>query len=283
MATCPDPVPYGPTIPSEWKDGRISFAVGTGRCGTRFLYTLLAQERVAASSHERHPLNQTFHRYTTWYGLPVDQEGFLSCQAEGIQADLSQRRYSFEASAYLSFSIPALRTHFGAKFILLVRHPTAVIRSYLQKGWYDHSFYYRDHALAPGYQPSAQFHHFLGRIVPMGAAFDAWHRLTRPGKLAWYWNTVNQAVLDAFALLPPDQARIQRLEDLDFAAYTELCQFLGIQTRLRAPTFQRIQRERPNRSSHQKARQISWSAIELSEIRNGAGALASRFGYALAP
>jgi hypothetical protein len=70
---------------------KVAFAIGTGRCGTLFLYELLAKEPEVATSHERNPVNEAFHRYCRWHGLPVDDEGFLATKEKEIAADLEQR------------------------------------------------------------------------------------------------------------------------------------------------------------------------------------------------
>ena len=117
-------------------NSKINFAIGTGRCGTKFLYKVLDLEPNVASVHERNPLNETFHRYCKWYDIPVDHEGFLHTKEQEIQADLDQFDCSFEASAHLSLSVEELYQRFNAKFILLVRSPHEVVNSYLRKGWY---------------------------------------------------------------------------------------------------------------------------------------------------
>ena len=59
-------------------ENKVGFAIGTGRCGTLFLYQLMEKEPQVASSHERNPDNETFHRYCKCHDLPVDHEGFLA-------------------------------------------------------------------------------------------------------------------------------------------------------------------------------------------------------------
>ena len=88
--------------------GRVGFAVGTGRCGTKFMAQVVGMESRVASSHERNVLNESFHRYCKWYGLPVDHEGFLRAKESEIKEDLQKNIFSFEASAQLSSSIHEL-------------------------------------------------------------------------------------------------------------------------------------------------------------------------------
>lgn len=110
--------------------GRVTFAEGTGRCGTYFLQQVMEREVRVAASHERGVLNQAFRRYCQWYRLLVDPEGFLNKKEREIREDLAENSFSFEASSYLSLSIQELCGRLGAKFILLIRRPDRVVNSY---------------------------------------------------------------------------------------------------------------------------------------------------------
>jgi hypothetical protein len=255
-----------------------AFAVGTGRCGTEFLARALALEQDVAACHERNPLNETFHRYCQWYGLPVDPAGFLRTKEVEIAGDLVGHALSFEASAHLSLSIVPLFEHFGAKFVLLVRRPDCVVNSYLAKGWYRQPFVCADPALALGYQEIDSFHRFLGRIAPRGDAFAAWNRLTRIGKLAWYWSELNRAVLNQFAQLPKTHSRIIKIEEFDHAAYIELAAFFGFHPTLTAVQFERLRARRPNRLGRTRS-VADWTAQEAGEFEEQVGSAAAQFGY----
>ncbi len=63
-------------------ENKVGFAIGTGRCGTLFLYQLMDREPAVASSHERNPDNEpsigtasgTSYRSTTRVSLPRRNE-----------------------------------------------------------------------------------------------------------------------------------------------------------------------------------------------------------------
>lgn len=76
--------------------GKVGFVIGTGRCGTVFYAKLGEMEPHVAASHERFPLNETFHRYCKWYELPVDSEGFLQAKEREIREDLAHKSFSRE-------------------------------------------------------------------------------------------------------------------------------------------------------------------------------------------
>lgn len=260
--------------------GRVGFAIGTGRCGTLFLARALALEPGVSSVHERNPLNEAFHRYSKWYSLPVDDEGFLHAKKLEIDQDLRDHRLSFEASPYLSLSVSELYSRFGAKFILLVRTPERMVNSYLRKGWYELPFVRSNSNLALGYQHTEPnlFHFFLGRIVPSGQEYSRWNRMTRVGKLSWYWSALNSAALRQFEEVPKTHWRIQKLEDLSYAAYCELARFLELKASVAPRSYRRLVNRRPN-ALHNIPTIADWSSVEAHEFEKEVGPIASMLGY----
>lgn len=260
-------------------EGRVAFAVGTGRCGTYMAYELLRRNPAVAASHERSVFAECFHRYCVWYGLPVDDEAFIRTKAGEIAADLQTHRYSFEASAPLSFSIPVLHRAFAAKFVLFVRDPIDVVNSYLSKGWFVEDIEWRDRNCAPGYHPwHQQPHHSFGRLMPLGAAYAEWSGMGRIGKLAWTWATVNRAVVNAFSALPAGQSMIFRLEDFDYEAYRRMTAFLGYELHLGRAEFEAVTGSRPN-ARRNKPTVGDWSRRDAEEFLAQAGDAASEFDY----
>jgi hypothetical protein len=267
------------TAVPEFTD-KVAFAIGTGRCGTHFLSQILAYEPDIAAAHERNRLNETFQRYCQWYNLPVDHGGFLHTKEQEIRADLRHKSFSFEASAYLSCSVLELYERFGARFILMVRRPEAVVNSYWGKGWYETDPVYTDANKALGfnwYQESHP-HHPFARLAPVGPERDSWMQLSRVGKLAWYWNALNTAVIAQFAQIPATHWQIARLEDFSFASYQEIMQFLGWPSTLSPDKFQQIAQKRPGKRE-QKYTIHQWSAEAQKEFEEQVKPMALRFNY----
>jgi hypothetical protein len=258
--------------------GKVGFAVGTGRCGTKFLAKVAALEPQVASSHERNPYNETFHRYVKWYGLPVDHEGFLTEMARGIQNDLQTAQYSFEASAFLSISIEELYERFKPRFVLLTRSSERVVNSFYHKGWYQTPFARRDSTLAPSYQECESFHHVLARFAPSGEKFEQWNAMTRVGKLAWFWNAMNARVLEQFERIPAAHWRVEKLEELDFHRYQDLAQFLGYTSAIQQEQYDEMVMKKPN--SFSRLRTIAdWSEEEIGEFEQEVAPMAQTLGY----
>ncbi len=263
---------------SLYTNDQVSFAVGTGRCGTKFLHEVLNLDPQVSSVHERNPLNETFHRYCKWYGIPIDHEGFLHTKQVEIELDLEKAKLSFESSAHLSLSVLELQRRFNAKFILLVRTPHKVINSYLRKGWYSNKMIRSDYNLPPSFQESKLFHHFLGRIAPLGEKYLEWERMGRVGKLAWYWNALNERVIEQFSYLPEDKYTIEKLEDLNYDAFLRITQFLGLETTVTEQEFEKVASSRPN--AYRDIPSLStWSESDIEDYKKEIQPMSDCLGY----
>jgi len=259
---------------------KVGFTIGTGRCGTLFLYQLMEMEPAVASSHERNPDNETFHRYCKWHDLPVDHEGFLANKEKEIRADLEAHAYSFEASPYVSLSVKELHERFGAKFILLMRRPDRVVTSFVHKGFYRRPYLVKDCNLATGYQDQSpeKVHTFFARVAPRGEFLRTWNEMTQVGRVAWFWRAWNERTLAMLDELPKDSYRIVRIEDFDYAKYIELSQFLGYQAQVTQADFDALSASKPH-AFWRKRNVDQWSEQETREFEEQAGELAQRFGY----
>lgn len=259
---------------------RVGFAIGTGRCGTVFLYEAMAKEPGVASAHERNPENEAFQRYCKWHRLAVDDEGFLGTKEREIRADLESCVYSFEASPYLALSVRELHERFGAKFVFLIRRPDRVVSSFVHKGFYSKPYAARNLDLAAGYQDQApeRFFTFFARISPRGEFFRAWNEMTPVGKVAWFWKAYNERTLELLDAMPAESYRKVRIEDLDFPKYRELCTFLGVDSKLAQGEFDALSASRPH--AFWRKRSIDeWSPREIDEFESQVADLAACFDY----
>jgi hypothetical protein len=260
-------------------DGRVGFCVGTGRCGTTFLAALAGREPEVASSHERLRLGATFHMFCKWHGIAVDPEGFLLDREDAVRRDLAERRFSFECSALLSHSLEELFGRFCARFLLLVRSPAETVASFAVRGWFVKPPARRDPRLPPSYREGEEPRHFLGRNIPHGAEFERWTRLTQIGRLSWFWQARNRAILEQFSRLPASHCRVERLEDLDFPRYREIAEFLGWRSQLDAGLFSELARARLNAGPNPPRTFIDWNPAEAAEFEAEVAPLAEALGY----
>jgi len=258
----------------------VSFCVGTGRCGTTFLAELVGSEPAVAASHERERLGATFHMFCKWHGIAVDPEGFLAAREALVRGDLESRRFSFESSALLSHSLEELYDRFRARFLLLVRNPADTVASFAVRGWFLRTPVRADASLPPSYFSGEEARHFLGRNIPHGDEFARWSNLTQIGRLAWFWQARNGAILDQFGRLPETHCQTVRLEELDFARYQKIADFMGWPTQVDARRFNELAAARLNAGPNPPRRITEWNETELAEFEAETGPLAKLLGYA---
>jgi hypothetical protein len=260
-------------------EGRVGFCVGTGRCGTTFLAEVASREPEVAASHERERLGATFHMFCKWHRIAIDSEGFLRAREDEIRRDLVSRRFSLESSALLSHSLEELFQRFRARFVLLVRSPQETVASFAVRGWFLRTPARKEPNLPPSYQSGEEARHFLGRNIPHGAEFERWCGLTQIGRLAWFWQARNRAILEQFSRLPLAHCRIQRLEEFDHPHYQELARFLGWHPQVEASTFADLTRARPNAGPNPPRRVPDWNPVERAEFETEVGPVAEALGY----
>lgn len=259
--------------------GRVAFCVGTGRCGTTFLAELAGREPDVAASHERERLGACFHMFCKWHKVPIDHEGFLLAREGLVRQDLASKPFSFESSALLSHSLEELYERFGARFLLLVRHPEETVASFAVRGWFVRTPVRNNLSLPPSYYSGEEARHFLGRNLPNGAEFERWARLTQIGRIAWFWQARNRAILEQFSRLPPEHCRVEGLEGLDIARYREVAEFFGWRPQAGADAFEALARSRPNAGPNVPRRFTEWDAREAAEFEAEVGPLAEALGY----
>jgi hypothetical protein len=260
--------------------GRVGFCVGTGRCGTTFLAQLAGREPEVASAHERLRLAATFHMFCKWHGIAIDAEGFLRDREEAIRRDLAERRFSFECSALLSHSLEELFERFRARFLLLVRCPHDTVASFAVRGWFVKPIARQNSQLPPSYREGEEPRHFFGRNIPHGAEFERWSRLTQIGRISWFWQARNRAILDQFRRLPASHCRVVRLEDLDYPRYQEIAEFLGWRSRIAPATFAELAQARLNAGPNPPRQASDWNAVEAAEFEAEVAPVAQVLGYA---
>ncbi|MBK6264526.1 hypothetical protein JKA74_05705 [Marivirga sp. S37H4] len=262
---------------------KVAFSIGTGRCGTKFLYELLTHQPNVVSHHERLPMEDSFYRYAEWNSLPIDHTGYFQIKKNAIEEDLGTAQFSFESSAYLSLAVQPLYEYFNAKFIMLVRAPHAVVTSYYKKGWYKDSLFIEDYSKSPGLQPKMSLqHHSFSRIVPSGDELKNWMKLSRIGKLAWYYKSLNEKILAQLENLPSSQFMVIKLEDLDFNKYLDIADFLSFKNRLSENTFKKVTNKKVNTLSPSH-KFYKWTDQEKEEFFEHTKDISGKLGYNYTP
>jgi len=253
------------------------FALGTGRCGTHFLVEAMGLLDAVDAHHIRELDGDSFYRYCAWNNLEVDIGGLVDQRARWIKESVDAGKLYFESNPYLSFHVPALYRHLGAKFVLILRNPEDVVRSHVVKGWYETDPVVYDNNRSAGFQYGMKMNHFLGRIIPYGDEFLMWRSLTRIGRLAWMWNRVNLLIRSQLIAIPEDSYRIVKIEKLSYQGFLELLDFTEVMEKPNRIDFYKIKMAKPGKGkSKEKTR---WSDREAKEFEEQTKTGRHVFGY----
>lgn len=259
-----------PLIPS--KERIPTFAVGCGRSGTHFLVRVLSEAPSICAMHLDdigHLVGDGFLHYCAWYGLPVDVGGFLKHRSDLIHRAGENGQQYFEANSYLALSIEELHQHFDARFIHLFRSPEKVVYSKFVKGWYANEVDSFQPHLIPGYSydfPVSRPHRYFGHILPKSEdELNRWLGLTRVGKIAWHWNTLNRHIDQQLNKLPASQSTRIQLEKIDYQQYCGMLAQVAPGEPMNKEKFQAIQGARPGKTQA-KFEMARWNSREKAEF-----------------
>jgi hypothetical protein len=114
--------------------------------------------------------------------------------------------------------------------------------------------------------------------MPSGDEFIRWNQMSRVGKLAWYWNTVNTRILQQFEAIPETHYRVEKLENITYSRYLSIAQFFGFQSTISQKMYDKLLLRPPNAKSGVPTI-ATWTASEISEFEAEVKPMAETLGY----
>jgi len=218
---------------------RPVFIVGTGRCGTRSMYKMLAGTAGVEIHHE-------------FACTHVQQAAALYCMRQLSRAETvtaladiygSAVRYSdapvwIDSSNKASWVIPELAEIFpGARFLALVRDGRKVVSSFFNKlapeiyddvsveivrQWLQHPREFL--------RPPPEKKYWWNVPVPGQPFHEAFATFDQFERICYHWRTCNEVIADAFGRLPAASVHLVRLEDLtaDESVARQVLEFIGV-------------------------------------------------------
>jgi hypothetical protein len=255
-----------------WRDARCLFVLSTGRTGTATLWHILALSPEIDARHEPSPqLMVARKRARTGVRQNPDLYWATFARARGHALLASKRRGRIyaETSARMTFFAPVLAERLpGAHFVYIHRDPAAIIRSGMERRWYD------GHPADPA------------RIEPVAGedGFAEWCAWEPFDKICWYWDAYNRFALDFVESVGPARALTLRAEDLFSGEAVP-----AIFDLLRVPVPERIavRRELEKRHNAQPGRSFpppeDWDEERRRVLLSLAGDTMDRLGYPTTP
>lgn len=248
------------------------FVLSTGRVGTQTLAALLALSPHLFAYHEPTPKLYGLGRLAYLYrddttAQSVLLEAVRCARTEAWEYALEAGRGYAETSPQLTFLAPfLLELHPQARFIHLVRHPYAVIRSGMRRRWYI------DHAAD------------RSRLIPRpdNPLLQQWEHLSPLAKIAWLWAETNRYILAFTATLPVEQRLLMQAESLFTGEHATLKQLYRF-ARTPLPAARKIQQILDRKLNTQKTGKYPppevWNKEQRQEVWQWVGEVATDLGY----
>jgi len=246
------------------------FVLSTGRCGTRLLTDVFELADGVICHHAPQPELWYAERLAYERGLE-EFEAFATairaCRFELVADCVIRGRRYIETNQRITFFAPHLNAVFPrARFIHLVRHPAAFVRSGVIRRFYT------------GQRTD------VGRIVPVrGDALERWPAMSSVERCAWLWSETNRFIEDFKPRCDPARVLTVKAEDLFAgpAAAASVFAFCGLpapaEPRLRRRLLRPVNASAPDNGLPAYA---EWPAERQQELRRWAPD-AARYGYAL--
>ncbi|MEX2483400.1 MAG: sulfotransferase [Brumimicrobium sp.] len=196
--------------------------LSTGRCGTKWIDTVLSEDDTIVSLH--HPIPVMRHQAKLAYSFEFNKatenekellkELFLAGREDLILQSKKVGKELIITDSRTTFFAEIICELFPkAKFVHLHRHPGEVVRSGLRRKWY-----------------ASNDQSELNRITPIKSNELAkkWSSFDLIEKNAWLWNETNDWILKLFSKIPDSQKHTISFNDWNEELLSELFAFCGV-------------------------------------------------------
>ncbi len=252
------------------EDNKFILSFGSGRCGQNWFAKIFNSHTNWIGTCERFSDFESFYRYISYFKLPINKEGFFKLFELASKRDMAKYQNTFIASPYFSFGVQELCNRLYPDYLFFhIRNPVKSVESFYRKGWY---LNFDDCIIKQG--PSIDFSNNLrrtfSRIIPDNEFLTDWYKLTRIGKITWFWATVNKALYEDFNKIQNISKSLVKLEDVDqnYEIYEQLTSKFNFKGILSKKQFYNVINKAPNKGLAQMYHYKNWSDLEKKEFEN---------------
>ena len=110
----------------------------------------------------------------------------------------------------------------------------------------------------------------FSRIIPKDDYLDEWYKLSRIGKLTWFWTTTNRAIYSSFNKIKNVEKLFVKLEDVDqnYEMYEKLSERFNFKKKLKKKSFENVLTKSPNFEFDYAYKYKDWRKIEKKEFES---------------
>tara|TARA_A100001035_G_C27763764_1_gene492587 strand:- start:215 stop:1138 length:924 start_codon:yes stop_codon:yes gene_type:complete len=249
-------------------DNKLALGFSAGRSGSNWFSKLFNSHPNWIGTCERFADYEAFYRYVSYYNLPINKDNFFKLIELSSKRDMSKYQNSFISSSYLSFGVHELTKQLDPDYIFFnIRDPKKCVESLFKKGWY---LFYEDKRKikSPLFDITNNQYRSFSRIIPKDDFLEEWLSLSRIGKIAWYWSTINKSIKDDFDKIQNTKKYFVKLSDVDqnFEAYLSLVKKLNFKNVLSKGQFYNVINKASNKGKGEKYFYKNWNSLEKKEF-----------------
>ena len=252
---------------TQKENNKFALSFGAGRSGQNWFTKIFNNHSNWIGTCERFVEYEAFFRYITYYSLPINKEGIFELFELASKRDMAKHQNTFIASPYLSFGIQELTNRLNPDYLFFhIRDPIKSVESFYKKNWYLETGNFG--VDSPVIDTSLTLHRTLSRIVPKNDYFKEWLKLTRIGKITWFWATINKNIFNEFDKIKNKDKFFVKLEDVDqnYEIYEKLVNKFNFENKMTKNKFYNVINNAPNRELEKKYEYINWSNKEKKEF-----------------
>ena len=250
-------------------NNKFALSFGAGRCGQKWFAEIFNSHKNWIGTCERFSDYEAFYRYISYYKLPISKEGIFKILELASNRDMSLHQNTFISSPFLSFGVEELVKRLNPNYLFFhIRDPIKAVESLYRKGWYLNSYNFE--TIDASIDISVSLHRTLSRITPGSEFIKKWTKLTRIGKVTWFWATINKAIYDDFNKIQNVDKFFIKLEDVDqnYNFYERLSNKFNFENKITKREFYNVINKAPNRGPTDKYEYKDWNNLEKKEFEN---------------
>ena len=248
---------------------KLIISFGSGRSGQNWFSKIFNSHSNWIGSNERFADYEAFYRYVCYYDIPVDKEGFFKLFELASNRDFAKYENSLISSPYFCFGVDEIVEKLKPNYIFFhLRNPINSIESFHKKNWYLQSYYFK--TSSPLIDISDNLYRSFSRIVPKDISFKEWLKLTRIGKLTWFWATSNKYIYDSFNRINDIDKFFIKLEDVNqnYEIYKKLSIKFNFKNILSEKKFYNVINKASNKGPSDTYKYSDWNILEKKEFEN---------------
>ena len=248
-------------------DNNFILSFGAGRSGQNWFSKIFNSHQNWIGTCERFSDYEAFYRYITFYNLPINKQNFFKLLELSSNRDMAKYQNTFISSPYFSFGVEELYKKLKPNYLIFnIRNPVDSIQSFYQKGWYLNSNDFIN--FSPSIDITNNLYRSFSRIIPKDNYLNEWLKLTRIGKLTWFWTTTNKTIYDSFNKIQNVEKLFVKLEDVDqnYEMYEKLSERFNFKKKLKKKSFENVLTKSSNFEFDYAYNYKDWSKIEKKEF-----------------